>query len=265
MAVCTVQYFSKALNRFTNFVAVVPNDLPRAMVDENPCFCRSMKKLILLHGYSGSETDWLYNTPLSELASKYNVAVILPNGGNEFYLDGPETGRKYATFVGKELPEYVSDLFGMSVCREDTFIGGFSMGGFGAIRTALAYPETFGRVVAFSSALIQRQVAAMKPESQDPMANYSFYCHVFGELADMPNSTNNPEYLLKTLVKENKKLPRIFFCVGTEDFLYQHNQQFKSVLREYQVPFCYQEGPGGHDFGFVRTQLEKAMDFLMEE
>lgn len=265
MATCTVQYFSNALRRFTTFTALLPNDLPPEMAGDNPHFRRPMKLLILLHGYSGCETDWLYNTPISELAGRYNLAIVLPNGGNGFYLDGPETGRQYAAFVGEELPAYIEKLFGLNLAPADTCIGGFSMGGFGALHTALAYPERFGRVAAFSAALIQRQVAAMTPETQDPIANYAYYRHVFGDPALLPESPNNPEYLVRTRVAAGKPLPRIFFCVGTEDFLYQNNQQFKSFLTEQGVPFRYEEGTGIHDFAFVRSQLEKALDFLTEE
>lgn len=265
MATCTVQYFSNALRRFTTFQALLPNDLPPEMIGDNPHFRRPMKLLVLLHGYSGCETDWLYNTPISELAGKYNVAVLLPSGGNAFYLDGPETGRQYGAFVGEELPEYAARLFGLTLRREDTCIGGFSMGGFGAIHTALAYPERFGRAAAFSAALIQNQVAAMTPETQDPIANYAYYRHVFGDPAALTASPNNPETLVRQLVAAGKPLPRLFFCVGTEDFLYEKNQQFKAFLTQQGVPFQYAEGPGIHDFAFVRSQLEKAFDFLTEE
>lgn len=265
MATCTVQYFSNALRRFTTFKALLPNDLPPEMVGDNPHFHRPMKLLVLLHGYSGCETDWLYNTPISELAGRYNMAVLMPNGGNSFYLDGPETGRQYAAFVGEELPAYAARLFGLTLRPEDTCIAGFSMGGFGAIHTALFYPERFGRVAAFSAALIQPQVAAMTPETQDPIANYAYYRHVFGEPAALPESPNNPEHLVKKLLEEGKTLPRIFFCVGTEDFLYQNNQQFREFLTRQGIPFRYAEGPGIHDFAFVRSQMEKALDFLTEE
>lgn len=265
MAICTVQYFSNALRRFTTFTAILPNDLPPEMMGDNPHFHRPTKVLTLLHGYSGCETDWLHNAPVSELAGRYNIAIFLPNGGNSFYLDGPETGSQYGTFVGEELPSYAAKLFGLSTRREDTCIGGFSMGGFGAIHTALAYPERFSRAAAFSAALIQGQVAAMTPETQDPIANYAYYLHTFGEPADLPESTRNPEYLVKKQLAEGKPLPRLFFCVGTEDFLCQKNRQFKDFLTEQKVDFRYAEAPGIHDFRFVRSQLKNAMEFLTEE
>ena len=200
MAICTIEYFSNKLRQFTKFKAILPNDLPPEMVAGNPHFQRPMQTLILLHGYSGSETDWLYNTQISALAGRYNLAILCPNGGNSFYLDGPETGRQYGAFVGEELPDYAARLFGLSRDRADTFIGGFSMGGFGAIHTALQYPERFSKVISFSAALIHRRVAAMTPETQDPIANYAYYRHIFQEPSNLPASVNNPEYLTDALL-----------------------------------------------------------------
>lgn len=264
MAICSVEYFSNALRRFVTFKAVLPNDLPPEMVGANPHFQRPMQTLILLHGYSGNETDWLYNTNISTLAGQYNLAILCPCGGNSFYLDGPETGRQYGTFVGRELPAYASKLFGLSAAREDTFIGGFSMGGFGAIHTALLYPDQFSKVITFSAALIHRRVAAMTPETQDPIANYAYYRHIFQEPALLPTSDNNPEHLVKALLAAGTPLPRLWMAIGTDDFLYQDNQQFRTFLTEQGVPFQYVEGPGVHDFLFVSAHLEQALDFLKE-
>ena len=265
MAVCKVEYFSEALRRFARFIAIIPNDLSMDMMNNNPHFSRPTKTLILLHGYTGSETEWLYNTPLRDLSCQYNLAILLPNGGNSFYLNGPQTGRKYSDFVGKELPEYAAQLFNLSSKRENTWIGGFSMGGFGALHTALAFPERFSKVIACSSALIQNSVAAMSPDTPEDMANYDYYRLVFGDPGKLPVSANNPEQLIRELQASGKEIPKIFFCVGTDDFVYELNQHFREFLSRQGIPFQYVEGPGTHSFTFVRSQLETAVQFLLEE
>ena len=70
MAIVTTEFFSASLRRFVTFRAVLPNDLPPEMVGSNPHFQRPMKTLFLLHGYSGNENDWLYNTHISQLAGQ---------------------------------------------------------------------------------------------------------------------------------------------------------------------------------------------------
>lgn len=121
------------------------------------------------------------------------LAVILPAGENSFYLDGEATGRKFATYVGKELVEYVQKTFHLPAKREDTFIGGLSMGGFGAVHTALAFPDTFEKAFSLSGALIVHNVEKMKPGFSDFVANYEYYRLMFGEPEKVADSDNNPE------------------------------------------------------------------------
>ena len=61
---------------------------------------------------------------------------------------------RYADFIGEEIVDYVRKTFGLAMTPEDTYITGISMGGYGALRTALAHPETFGKVTGQSSAII---------------------------------------------------------------------------------------------------------------
>lgn len=264
MANISIHFFSTSLCGFTSVQVILPNDVPPQMRQGNPHYQRPTKTLYLLHGYSGAEHDWMMNTQIGQLAGQYNLAVVCPRCGNNFYLDGPETGRQYATYVGKELPAYIHSTFSLSENREDVFIGGFSMGGFGAIHTALAYPEKFSKVLSFSAALIHHNVEAMKPDSFDPIANYAYYRMVFGEPEALPQSPNNPEFLLKQLRAQGKQIPDIFQCIGTEDFLYGENQIFRQFLTEQEVPFVYQEASGVHDFVTVGKFLEQGLKFLTE-
>lgn len=265
MATISMDFFSVSLCQLTGVKIVLPNDLQPEMYEGNPHFQRPAKMLILLHGFSGTNTDWLLHSGICKLAEKYNLAVICPCGYNSFYLDGPQTGRKFGTFIGKELVEYVSRTFGLSSKREDVFIGGFSMGGFGAIHTALACPDQFSKVLSFSSALIQHNVEKMTPGFEDSHANYDYYRLVFGEPEKLSTSPNNPDYLVTQLKKQGKPLPEIFMCIGTEDFLYGENQLFRQFLTEQNAPFQYHEAPGAHDFNTVGVFLEQALKFLVED
>ena len=93
MAFLQVDFYSNVLHKITNICIVLPNDLPKEMKVDNDNYKRKMKTLILLHGYSGSEKDWLAGSLIQELAGKYNLAVIMPSGDNSFYLDGKGIGK----------------------------------------------------------------------------------------------------------------------------------------------------------------------------
>ena len=259
MADLTIRFYSDALKRDVSFLMVIPNDIrtdyPR---DDLKRTDRPMKTLFLLHGYQGSAFNWIPGN----LAEQYNFAVVIPNGENSFWLDGPATGRKFATFVGVELVEYVRKTFNLAMTKEDTYIMGYSMGGFGALHTAFAYPETFSKVAALSSALIHNGVAKMKDGEGNEVANYDYYYMCFGDPSKVAQSDNNPEYLLKKQLAEGKKLPEIFMACGTEDFLLGENRALHKFLEEQKVEHVYLESKGIHDMKFWQEYAEKFIPMM---
>ena len=76
---------------------------------------------------------------------QYNLAVLMSAAGNSFYLNGDATGTRYADLVGKELPEFAARAFGLNISRENTWIGGLSMGGFGALIRLFYFPGNSAR------------------------------------------------------------------------------------------------------------------------
>ena len=256
-------FFSKSLSRPVHFMAVLCNDNAFG-TENNPHYKRATKNVYLLHGYSGCDSDWFVNVPLGEIANRFNVNFFMPNGDNNFYLDQPQTGCKYATYVGKEFVDYTRKTFALSDKREDTFIGGLSMGGFGSIHTAFMFPETFGKVIALSSALIQNGLAYFRPEDDNPMANYEYYSWVFGDLSKAAQTDANPEVLVRNLKENGKEIPDIFMACGTEDFLIQPNRDFKAFLDSIGVPATFVTAPGVHDFNFWRTHLVTGLTWALE-
>lgn len=242
MAHFTVRFFSESLVRRTTFEMIIPNDI-RGKASENR---GKMKTLFLLHGYTGDAGNWVPEY----LAEKYNFAIVLPSGENAFWLDGISTGHKFGTFIGEELVNYIRRTFGLAVSAEETYIMGLSMGGFGALHTALAYPDTFGKTAALSSALIVHGIAGMKPGDKNDIANYEYYRECFGDLDKVLESENNPEVLVKKLKEQGRKLPEIFMACGTEDFLLEDNRRFHNFLNENDIPHTYMESAGGHDMKF---------------
>ena len=99
------------------------------------------------------------HSQVCDFARKYNVAIFMPSGENGFYVNHEGTNEHFGDFVGKELMEFVTSRFGLSTKKEDHFVMGISMGGFGALHTGLAYPENFSKIAALSSALILYEIA----------------------------------------------------------------------------------------------------------
>lgn len=259
MAFYNVEFFSECLKRCVSFKVILPNDMPGAELNQ-----KDLKTLYLLHGYSNMNYEWVWNSNIMELAGKYHLCVVLPSGENSFYLDGKATGRKYGTFIGEELPLYVQKTFGLSKAAEDNFLGGLSMGGFGAIHTALQYPERFGKLFALSSALIMYELEEMKP-GEELMANYDYYSLMFGDLSQLQNHPNHPEEQIRRLKKTGGKIPQIYMACGREDSLLLHNRRFHDFLKKEGVEHVYLESTGNHDFVFWNAYLEPGIRWLLEQ
>lgn len=263
MSVLKVDFFSKSLRRITSFHMILPNDGDSNMTENNENYKRDMKTLFLLHGFSGSSMDWMLGSNIQDLALKYNMAVIMPSGENSFYLDGKGTGRSYGTYTGEELVAYVRKTFGIAQKKEDTFIGGLSMGGFGAIHTGLLYNENFGKVFGLSSALIIHNIKNIPKDFVDGIADYDYYTATFGDLSNLEENENNPEYLVSNMKKEGKCIPSIYMACGTEDFLLRENRQFHESLIKENVEVTYVESSGVHDWKFWNEYLEPAIQWLL--
>ena len=258
MAYFRVEYYSNALRRETSFEVMIPND-PRFGAPD-PAEGRPMRTLFLLHGFTGKAGNYV---PMG-LPEKYNFAIVMPSAENSFYLNGLSTGHAFQTLVGEELVDYVRKTFGLAMKPGDTCIAGLSMGGFGALHTGLAYPQTFSKIGAMSSALIVHEVAKMQPGQGNEVANYDFYRECFGEPSRVEESDNNPETLIRKLKAAGQKIPEIYLTCGTEDFLIENNREMHRFLEAEGIPHEYHEAPGIHDMVFWTEHIQKIVRWMFE-
>ena len=161
MALIQTTYFSKALSRNVTFTAVIP--APKMVFPGMPApEKKPFKTLYLLHGILGNHADWSSCSRIRMLAEEKNLAVMMPSGENSFYVDDEVRGNMFGEFIGVDLVEATREIFKLSDKREDTYIAGLSMGGYGAIRNGLKYCDTFSHVAGLSSALITYQAPELQ-------------------------------------------------------------------------------------------------------
>lgn len=260
MAIIEVNFISKCLMRTVTFNAIIPVDKfgPQAENAEQ----KPLKTLYLLHGIFGNYTDWVNGTRIQAWAEANDLAVIMPSGENRFYLDDEKSGELYGEFIGKELVEFTRKLFPLSDKREDTFIAGLSMGGYGAIRNGLKYAENFGCVIGLSAALVHD--TWKDADNSAPIFTFrrSYYEAIFGEYDKVNGSDKDPKALLLKLKEEGRPVPKMYLCCGTEDGLVTANRDFRDFLNENGVDLTYVEGPGKHDWVFWDTYIKKVLDWL---
>ena len=123
MAIIQASFMSETLERQVGFTAILPDGLSKDGTYE------PLPTLYLLAGYSGNGFFWVSHYTVEELSSELRLAIIMPDAENHFYTDDDTFGYGWGKFVGQELVDYTRRVFPLSHKREDTIIGGFSMGG----------------------------------------------------------------------------------------------------------------------------------------
>lgn len=261
MAFIRADIFSECLMRTVSIHAVIPSD--KVLYDGNgKKEKKPFKTLYLLHGIFGSDMDWTVGTRLERFAKERNLAVIMPAGENHFYVDREIPGQKYGEFVGKELVELTRALFNLSDKREDTFIAGLSMGGYGALVNGLKYSDTFSHIGVLSGALVLDRVDTLRYQAQNITENKEYFEYIFGDLSKVPHSDRDYEELIVRLQKENREIPKLYMAIGTEDFLLESNRKYLKFLKERGVEVTYVEAPGNHEWDFWDRHIKEVIEWL---
>lgn len=264
MAVLEVNFVSSTLGRTVPMNVILPTDkmyFPWMKKREEG---KPYKTLYLLHGIIGNYTDWLYGTRIQRWAEEHDLAVVMPSGDNAFYVDQPWNCNFYGEFIGKEIVEFTRKTFPLSHKKEDTYIGGLSMGGFGALRNGLKYSDTFGAIVSLSGAFILDETILEHVEDPKFPSDSDEYKHsCFGpDLEAALHSDLNPEFLIEEMGKAGKEFPDIFMACGDHDPLLEKNKRVAALLDKYNVKHVFEVGPGSHEWDFWDTYLKKAIDWL---
>ncbi|MBO4304265.1 MAG: esterase family protein [Lentisphaeria bacterium] len=254
MAFFQCSIFSESLGMTTNVNVFLPQ-FTSSQIGWTEKDMGTRPALYLLHGLSEDFSVWIRHTNIERYAAQYGLVLVMPDGGKSFYAD-TKYDLKYEEYIAKELPSLMAKFFRFSTAREDTFIAGNSMGGYGALKIALKYPETFSACGAFSPV-------------PDPMKLYSLYpdvgkvlTQVFGSIDDF-RSSGNDVYLLAEKRLAEKNFPKLYLTCGKGDFLNRENRRFQQFLEEENADFVAElDDPGDHEWDFWDRKIRQFIRFL---
>lgn len=222
---------------------------------------KGLPVVYLLHGMYGDANSWTRFSSVDRYAQDRKIAVVTCSAGNSFYQDMPG-GLQWATFFTKELPAYICSLFPVSPRREDTFIAGFSMGGYGAWHLALTAPERYAKAASMSGAVdIEAVYSAFKDTAISAPFNWNA---MFGD----PNAIAGGKSDLFAQYQSCAArgcAPKLYQACGTEDFLYQLNLSARDRMLAMGADLTWTQGPGGHDWTFWDAHIQKVLDWLLQD
>lgn len=253
MALIQVNFVSSSLKRTVPIQVILPVD--KIFGDSQTADPAPFKTLYLLHGLLGNYTDWVSNTRIQQWAEAKNLAVVMPSGDNSFYVDQLTPNNDYGDFIGRELVEITRKMFPLSRRREDTFLAGLSMGGYGAIRNGLVYSETFSHIAGLSSAVHFF-------EAPSPGGSLMGEERVFGDLSSALLTDKNPRVALAQLMERSMPLPRMYMSCGLQDSLLEPNRTLKEHFLKSGIDLTYEETEGNHNWDFWNDQIQKVLAWL---
>lgn len=216
--------------------------------------------LYLLHGLSDDASAWQRYTNIEIIAREFGLIVVMPSVGRSFYAD-MANGQEYFTYLTEELPAWLAATFRISANRENTFIAGNSMGGYGAFKAAFLRPDLYAAAGSLSGVLALNAMLAPsdKIENQTLMREFDM---LFGGLETLPGSVHDPLAWLANAAKNGTTLPRLVAMCGLKDDLLPLNRLFASAAAKAGVPLEYRESPGKHDWIFWQRQIKKLIQML---
>ncbi len=254
MAVLQVQFFSESVGRFVQANVYLPA-YEREQTAARPPF----KTLYMLHGFTENAGSMSMYFDWASYSTTYGIAVVIPSGENAFYVDKPDGYYgSFSRFIGEELVDVTRGLFPLSHKREDTYIGGISMGGYGAMYNGLRYRDRFSRIVAMSP-------AAYIYQNKNVTFTREFLNTFFVSKENYENSDLDPEYAFLQAKKSGSRIPDFYICCGRQDpLVYEYDVRLVKVLRENEISVQYREDDGIHNNAFWSKYFPEVFQFLLD-
>ena len=240
MALIHAHVFSNVLQKHVQMNVILPN----TGKPPYPVF-------YLLHGLSDDFSTWQRRTSIERYVENLPLIVVMPDGFRGFYTDHHE-GPAYGRYMIEDVIGFIEKSFPVQKTRASRCVGGLSMGGYGALRLALAHPDLFVSASSHSGAC---HAGHNDPRMQkDPE-----FRRIFGPKSK--GSVNDIHALAEKLKLSRAKLPELHIDCGTEDFLIQHNRDFIAHLKRLGVPHHYAEFPGTHSWDYWDLHIREALEF----
>lgn len=244
MSYNNITFFSNALGKQSNMLVYVPDNISLA----------PFKVVYQLHGYSDNGTMWLWRSNISRYAEERGLMVVFPDGGKGYYTNSVQADEYYEDHI-LETVDFVDKVFNTSKKREDRFIGGLSMGGYGSMKIGLKNPDKFASVCAHSAVMdiVEFYQRAYKENEVNRIKRFNA---IFGPIENFKEEDE-----LFYWVKKNGNKIRIHFDIGTEDFLFAGNEKMHKFMLDNKIEHVYETHPGCHSWDYWDAHVSKALDF----
>ena len=256
MALIQCDFFSEQLGMSCSMNVILPQNTTQQIGMPSTCSSEKHPTLWLLHGLSDDHTTWGRRTNIERYVANLGIAVVMPAVHRSFYTD-IDTGGKYWQFISEELPAIARSFFPLSAKREDNFVAGLSMGGFGALKLALNHPENYIAAASLSGAL---DPIHFIDESEERAKEFT---PIFGPKGSLQRQRSNLAQLSTTVKNSKIASPSLYLACGDDDFLFDVNNKFTDHLTEISYDHVYDVDPGyGHSWDYWDLTIQRVLNWL---
>ena len=249
-----------------------------------PSYARSPERtypvVYFLHGLNNDETSWTVDRygriqdrieKMMESGAIPEFLMVHPRGDNGFYCNYLDGSRRYEDFEVRELPDYIEKNYRARKEGESRAIAGTSMGGYGALKIAMKFPDRYAAAAGQSPIIFPGTNPLQVPEEMKSSRFYSFFTDMLKPIFGDPFrqdvwDANNPLVLAKEVAPDSL---RIYFDYGTDDryipmvHLDAGSRELDRILTEEKIPHTFKVHEGEpHGWALVSAHLDETLPFL---
>jgi S-formylglutathione hydrolase FrmB len=225
--------------------------------------------LYFLHGL-GENEQTLFKTGgwnlIEDLRQQHKVGdflIVTPEAKASFYVDSADGKVRYSDFFLQEFIPYIEGKYRVRRERTSRAISGISMGGYGALRFAFAYPEKFSAVSAQSAALMTESTQELDAALRAGTPTGKLLGSVFGNPINVTHWKENDPFLL---ARKNKgaigKLAIYFNCGRDDEYDFEvGGQALDKQLQQERIKHEFHLYPGNHSASYFGAHIGEVMEF----
>jgi putative tributyrin esterase len=206
--------------------------------------------LYLLHGIYGDYKNWDARTGLENYAENLRIIIVMPDADDSWYTNSATVATdKFEDYLAKDLIAEIDDKYRTLHDGHRRAIAGLSMGGYGAVKLAIKYPELFAFAGSLSGAFnAPLNLDALRPDFRTKLLE------VFGGQGGPTRQQNNVFVLLNA--PHQNPYPYFYLACGSADFFLETNRALTQQLSSRNLAYEYHETAGGHAWEYWDQALQ---------
>ena len=225
--------------------------------------------LYFLHGL-GENEQTLFKTGgwnlIEDLRQQHKIGdflIVTPEAKASFFVNSADGKVRYSDFFLQEFIPYIEGKYRIRRERTSRAISGISMGGYGALRFAFAYPEKFSAVSAQSAALMTESPQELDAALRAGTPTGKLLGSVFGNPVNVAHWKQNDPF---SLARKNRvaisKLAIYFNCGRDDEYDFEVGAAaLDKQLQEEHIKHEFHLYPGNHSASYFGAHIGEVMEF----